>query len=130
MSHTSCHTARLNNIEIINTNYSMCAVRRQTKYTFQLPFSFTFANVLSKQNTVGINTEVIDSLTTNVNSYFRCFSLFMMVFSISTVHFSKFILFGGKQIILHSCRSLVIDSTLDARVNNKRIFHLHFCFFF
>ena len=41
---------------------------------------------------------------------------FLMTFSVSTVHFSKFILFGGKQIILHSCRSLAIDSTLDARL--------------
>ena len=39
---------------------------------------------------------------------------FLMTFSVSTVHFSEFILFGGKQIILHSCRSLAIDSTLDA----------------
>ena len=44
------------------------------------------------------------------------FSFFLMTFSVSTVHFSKFILFGGKQIILHSCRSLAIDSTLDARL--------------
>ena len=79
-----------------------CAVCRRTKYTFQLPFSFTFANVLSKQNTVGISTEVIDSLTTNVNSYFRCFSLFSMTFSVSTVHFSEFILFGGKLLPLAS----------------------------
>ena len=41
---------------------------------------------------------------------------FLMTFSVSTVHFSEFILFGGTQIILHSCRSLAIDSTLDARV--------------
>ena len=46
-----------------------CAVCRRTNFTFQLPFSF----VLSKQNTVEISTEVFDSLTTNVNSYFRCF---------------------------------------------------------
>ena len=44
------------------------------------------------------------------------FSFFPMTFSVSTVHFREFILFGGTQIILHSCRSLAIDSTLDARV--------------
>ena len=46
------------------------------------------------------------------------FSFFLMTFSVSTVQFSEFILFGGNQIILHFSRSLAIDSTctLDARV--------------
>ena len=44
------------------------------------------------------------------------FCFFLMTFSVSTVHFSEIILFGDTQIILHSCRSLAIDSTLDARV--------------
>ena len=39
------------------------------------------------------------------------FSFFLMTFSVSTVQLSEFILFGGKQIILHFSRSLAIDST-------------------
>ena len=34
------------------------------------------------------------------------FSFFLMTFSVSTVQFSEFILFGGKQIILHFSRKL------------------------
>ena len=41
----------------------------------------------------------------------------MMTFSVSTVDCSEFIFFRGKQITLHS---LAIDSTFDARVQNKR----------
>ena len=43
----------------------------------------------------------------------------MMTFSVSTVDCSEFIFFRGKQIILHSF--IAIDSTFDARVQNKRI---------
>ena len=61
-----------------------------------------------------INTEaIIDSLTTNVNSYFRCCSLFMMTFSVGTIDCSEFILFRGKQIMT---LAVAIDSTLDERV--------------
>ena len=105
-----------------------CRVQTATKLHISTSFSFTFANCLAKQNTVGINTEdFIDLLTTNVNSYFICCSLLMMTFSVSTVDCSEFIFFRGKQIILHS---LAIDSTLDARVQNKRILQDNLCTFF
>ena len=77
---------------------------------------------------MGINTEIfIDLLTTNVNSYFRCCSPLMMIFSVSTVDCSDFIFFRAEQIILHS---LAIDSTLDACVQNKRILQDNLCTFF
>ena len=94
-----------------------CAGGDQTTHFNFIQFHFRKL-FIKKKNTVGINTEVfIDLLTTNVNSYFRCCSLLMMTFSASTVDSSEFIFFRGKQIILHSA----IDSTLDARVQNKRI---------
>ena len=71
----------------------------------------------------------IDLVTTNVNSYYRCCSLLIMTFSVSTVDCSEFIFFRGKQIILHD-HSLAIDKRFDARVQNKRILQDNLCTFF
>ena len=77
-----------------------CAACWRPNYTFSLAsFNFTFVtrDFLCSLLLLHCASFVLFKLL---------FSFFLMTFSVSTVHFSKFILFGGKQIILHSCRSL------------------------
>ena len=101
-----------------------CRVQAATK--LHISTSFTLSQTfLSKQNTVGINTEVFfDLLTTNVNSYFRCFSLLMMTFSVNTVDYSEFIFFRGKQHLMRAYKTNAFCKTMFVR------FFFFFFFFF
>ena len=76
---------------------------KRPNYTFQLhSVSLSQTFLLSKQNVVKINTEVIDSLITNVKAISDAFLFFMMTFSVNSVHIRNM--------------KIAIDSTLDTRI--------------